>query len=307
MGLKALRKGYTPAPYHRKDKEGTHIALTKRAEEAAHYLSTVQWGQQADENNPSRHNNGITEPVDIKQGDIEEDERNRAIKKLKQRKCGGPDGTSIELFKAMDEGPRKEVLGILNKWWSAEAIDKEALRARVVHIYKKGNTSDLANYRPISLLNTMYKIFTVIVQETGIDSRTHGTQYGFRKARSTQHAIHIIRRILEAGESTTNKLLLVLLDWEKAFDKLTREGLFTALERANLPPKIIRIIQAIYANPEFQVEIEGEASTWKAQATGIRQGCPLSPYLFIIYMTIMFADVKDKMRGCGHQHKSPGS
>ena len=196
----------------------------------------------------------------------------------------------------------------MNSWWTKEKIDKEALQARVVHLYKKGNTSDMANYRPISLLNTLYKIFASIIQNglaSGIDKHMLNTQYGFRKARSTQHAIHIIRRILEAGESTTNKLLLVLLDWEKAFDKLTREGLFTALE--NLPPKIIRIIQAIYANPEFQVEIEGEASTWKAQATGIRQGCPLSPYLFIIYMTIMFADVKDKMRGCGHQRKSPGS
>ena len=81
----------------------------------------------------------------------------------------------------------------------------------------------------------------------------HGTQYGFRKSRSTQQAIHIILRVMEGGESTTNKLLLVLLDWEKAFDKLTREGLFSALERANIPDKIIRIIRAIYANPEFLV------------------------------------------------------
>ena len=94
----------------------------------------------------------------------------------------------------------------------------------MVHIYKKGNTSDLSNYRPISLLNTMYKLFASIVQNrlaNGIDQHMHGTQYGFRKARSTQQAIHIIRRVMEGGESTTNKLLLVLLDWEKAFDKLT--------------------------------------------------------------------------------------
>ena len=67
----------------------------------------------------------------------------------------------------------------------------------MVHIYKKGNTSDMANYRPISLLNTMYKLFAVIVQRRladGIDDKLHKTQYGFRQARSTQHAIHIIRR-----------------------------------------------------------------------------------------------------------------
>ena len=145
---------------------------------------------------------------------------------------------------------------MLNNWWETEAIDPAALRARVAHIYKKGNTSDLSNYRPISLLNTMYKLFAAIVQtrlSSGIDHHMHKTQYGFRKAKITQQAIHIIRRILEAGESTTNRIILVLLDWEKAFDKLSREGLFSALHRANIPEKIIKVIQAIYANPEFQV------------------------------------------------------
>ena len=238
-----------------------------------------------------------------------------AIKRLKVRKSGGPDGTTIEMFQAMDQENRETIRDTLNQWWTTEAIDKEALRARVVHLYKKGNTSDLANYRPISLLNTMYKLFAAITQTrlaNGIDRCIHKTQYGFRKARSTQQAIHLIRRLLEVGESTTsaqstNKLILVLLDWEKAFDKLTLEGLFTALERANIPAKIIAIIKAIYANPEFQVEIEGVASSWHKQETGIRQGCPLSPYLFIIFMTIMFDDVKQRMKGTATPHRTTGA
>ena len=84
-----------------------------------------------------------------------------------------------------------------------------------------------------------------------IDHQMLGTQYGFRKARSTQHAIHLIRRILEIGESTSSKLILVLLDWEKAFDKLTREGLFSALRRANIPEKMVRVIEAMYKTPTF--------------------------------------------------------
>ena len=129
------------------------------------------------------------------------------------------------------------------------------------------NTSDLANYRPISLLNTMYKLFAAITQDRlakGIDQHLHPTQYGFRKARSTQQAIHIIRRVMENGESTTNKILMVLLDWEKAFDKLTREGLFSALESANIPGKMIRIVEALYKSPTFQVEVEGGKSKKRA-------------------------------------------
>ena len=111
MGLKALRKGYTPAPYHRKNQGGAHIALHNRAEAAATYLSTVQWGQEheGDEQPQAqpRVNKVITEEVNIKLDNVTTEEMDRAIKKLKLRKCGGPDGTSIEMFKAMTEEPRK--------------------------------------------------------------------------------------------------------------------------------------------------------------------------------------------------------
>ena len=172
MGLKALRKGYTPTPYHRKSQGGTHIEMYNRAEAAAAYLSTTQWGTNIEESEQQqtqpRTHKVITGEVNIKLDNISEEEMNRAIKKLKMRKCGGPDGTSIEMFKAMTEEPREVILNILNQWWTTENIDKHALRARVVHLFKKGNTSDLSNYRPISLLNTMYKIFTVIIQELSL-------------------------------------------------------------------------------------------------------------------------------------------
>ena len=61
----------------------------------------------------------------------------KAIAKLKNRKSGGPDGTTVEMFKAMEEETREEIRKILHQWWNKEEIDKEALRARVVHIYKK--------------------------------------------------------------------------------------------------------------------------------------------------------------------------
>ena len=104
-----------------------------------------------------------------------------------------------------------------------------------------------------------------------------------------------------------NKLIMTLLDWEKAFDKVDREGMFIALERMNVDEKIINIIKQLYKRTEFKVEIDGVQSEWEEQCTGIRQGCPLSPYLFLIVMTVMFHDIKERVQ-IGHiQHRIPGT
>ena len=186
----------------------------------------------------------------------------------------------MELFKEMNEDSLTQVLQILNEWWRDENIPEETLRARVVMIYKKGDTSKFENYRPISLLNSLYKIFAAVIQNRiadKLDKHLQKTQFGFRKDKSTADAIYLVRRIAEYGEQTTNKLIMVLLDWEKAFDKVTREGLFNAMRRMNIHPKLIQLVQSIYRKTEFAVEVEGVASEWTEQQTGIRQGCPLSP------------------------------
>ena len=216
----------------------------------------------------------------------------------------------MEIFKELDNENLREILGILNNWWNEENIPEEQLQARVVMIYKKGDTSKYENYRPISLLNSMYKIYTAIIQKRlaeKLDKHLQKTQYGFRQDKSTADAIHIIRRIAENGHQTNNRLHMVLLDWEKAFDKVDREAIFTALKRLRVNEKLIRIIKDIYKNTTFKVEIEGETSKWKTQETGIRQGCPLSPYLFLVAMTTMFHEVHETTRGNLIKHRHPGT
>lgn len=90
----------------------------------------------------------------------------------------------------------------------------EELQSRVVLIVKKGNSKQLTNYRPMSLLNTLYKIQAAIIQTRlshGLDRYLQDTQFGFRKHKGTADAI----RVIDKGESTNTKTFLVLLDWEK--------------------------------------------------------------------------------------------
>ncbi len=88
---------------------------------------------------------------------------------------------------------------------------------------------------------------------------------------------------------------MVLLDWEKAFDKVDREGMFLAMDRMGVDDKLIRLVKLLYKETNFNVEMDGETSKWKEQLAGIRQGCPLSPYLFLIVMTAIFHDVHNNL------------
>ena len=124
-----------------------------------------------------------------------------------------------------------------------------------------------------------------------IDKHLWSTQYGFRAARSTSQPIHIIRRIMDFHEAAGKHLLVTLLDWEKAFDKVDQNKLLEALERLSIPEKLLAAIQSLYKNPRFRAVDTLGNSEWQKQSSGIRQGCPLSPLLFVCLMTVLFHDV----------------
>ena len=129
----------------------------------------------------------------------------------------------MELLKWFNANNRKNLLRLINKWWNDKKVPEEICKARVVSIYKKGDPDEAANYRPISLLSSFYKIYMILIRtriQEAVESKLTNTQYGFRPGRSTSHAIYTIRRLQDYAEKRGSKLCIALLDWEKAFDKI---------------------------------------------------------------------------------------
>eukprot|EP00973_Karenia_brevis_P030637 4224555-Karenia_brevis.AAC.1 len=101
----------------------------------------------------------------------------------------------------------------------------------------------------------MYKVFVKIVHRrlSGvIDPYLDNTQYGFRPKRSTSQAIHVIRRVADYAEMEGSEMHLLLLNWEKAFDRIKHEKLIESLKRMKVSPRIVRIIERLYAAPTFE-------------------------------------------------------
>ena len=158
----------------------------------------------------------------------------------------------------------------------------------MILIHKKGNPALFENYRPISLLNNLLKIYARILKarlEAGMEQELNNTQYGFRASCSTSYPIHIIRRALEKAEREGSELHCLALDWKMAFDRLKQGQIRKALEKYSVPEDLIAAIEALYSNPAFWTEIDKVRSSTHPQSRGIRQGCTLSPYLFIIAMS----------------------
>merc|ERR1711924_593213 len=242
---------------------------------------------------PHAHKGKIHDSLIIKDEDFHIWELDYVIRKLQNNKAPGPDNVITEFIKWLNTNNRKRLLYIINLVVNKGELEHTLHLASVASIYKKGDSSNLANYRPISLLQTFYKIIASLIKEridAGLDSHMHNTQYGFRRAKSTAQALYIARRLMDISEKQGTNLTLILLDWEKAFDKTDHNRLMEALKRLNLPPKYIQLIGNIYDKPQFKVVSGEHQSEYKTQHTGIRQGCPLSPYLFILVMTVLMHD-----------------
>ena len=207
------------------------------------------------------------------------------------------------MLKLLDEHNRGYILKLMNNCWHAKRIPQSWKTARVASLYKnKGSDSEPKNYRPISLLSVLYKVYTRLLQRRisqGMDDRIRTVQNGFRRDHSTSIPLHILRRLQELYEKDNTPLYLLFLDWSMAFDRIDHTALLGSLRRLGMPAHYLEIISDLYTDPNFVVSNNSAPEGHGKCYAGIRQGCPLSPYLFIMVMTVLMHDVDHRLLAQG--------
>ena len=150
-------------------------------------------------------------------------------------------------------------------------------------LYKnEGSDSEPKNYRPISLLSVLYKVYTRLLHKrisTHMDDRLRQTQNGFRAHHSTRIPLHVTRRLQELYEKDGTPLYMLFLYWSMVFDRIDHTALMGSLRRLGMPDHFLDIIPDIYTDPSFQVTNDTAPPGEGLCKAGIRQGCTLSPYL----------------------------
>ena len=150
-------------------------------------------------------------------------------------------------------------------------------------IYKKKDPTEISNYRPITLLNTDYKLLTkaLAIQLTDhIRTLIHKDQAGFIPGRQIFDHIRLAKAIINHAEMTAENGAIVALDQEKAYDRINHDYLWKTLQAFNLPEPFIRTIRELYLNATTVVAINGSISKPYKIRRGIRQGDPLSCPIF---------------------------
>jgi hypothetical protein len=151
---------------------------------------------------------------------------------------------------------------------------------------KKGKDPlQLKNWRPISLLNQDYKLMAKCIAlriKKHLAKLIHSDQTGFIKGRYIGENINRILGIMEYTEKENIPTIIASIDFEKAFDSLEWRFIIKALKSFNFGPSIIQWVETLYKNPESCVLNNGWTTKVFMLKRGVRQGCPLSPYLFIL-------------------------
>ena len=307
--LRTAFKAKAPAQGRLCDSNGHFVSSERRADTLADFFEHSQWGPRASDIPAS----GSHAVLDINMDAFSVEEVREVLISLKRKKAAGPNGVCAEHLKALLSS--REALRIftdfLNECWSSESIPDQWHLAHVAAIFKKGSVALPANYRPISLLDMGYKVFASLLRrrliEGGAEERLSTTQFGFRSGCSTQDAIFLLRRRVEIAHAQRNGRLLVLaLDWAKAFDSLEPKAMIAALGRFGVPPKFLSVISAIYSDRSFKVVDNGVTSSARAQQSGISQGCPLSPFLFVMVMSVIMREAAAEMSSDHQQRLADG-
>ena len=220
---------------------------------------------------------------------ISTNEISKAIDSLKPKTSSGNDNISNKLLKAVKNELLDPLMLIVNQSFSTGIFPDLLKIAKVTPLYKKGKNSLLENYRPISLLPSVSKVFERImhnqIYEYFENSKLlYRSQYGFRRGHSTElAALELVDKILK--EMDQGKIPInVYMDLSKAFDTLDHYILLEKLKYYGFHDKSLDLLKSYLCNRKQYVEYNNIKSDLMNITCGVPQGSILGPLLFIVYM-----------------------
>lgn len=236
------------------------------------------------------------------EGLITLEEMDQALKSFENNKTPGGDGLSKEFYQNFWWMLSEDLLDVLNCAYDIGHLSDSQQEAILTLLYKNGEKEDIKNWRPISLLSMDYKILTKclsnrirrVMKEIISKDQTCSVP-----GRSIYENIIFTQDAIFYANKYNKPLVIVSLDQSKAFDRVNRGFIIKCLTKFGFGENLVKWVKTIYARTRSRICTNGFLSETFDLTRGVRQGCPLSPLLYIIVAETLSILIKknEKIKG----------
>ncbi len=247
---------------------------TKIAERCAEFYSKLYSSTMPRPDIPATPNDDIPE---ILYSEVE-----HAARYMKCNKAPGEDEIVIEIIKEGGSVMSRHLARLFTSCLRSRKVPKSWNNAIIILLHKKGDIKDINNYRPISLVSHVSKLFSKVILnriERALDNNQPREQAGFRSGYSTTDHLHTINQVVEKCNEFRIPLCLAFVDYEKAFDSVEHVGIMEAMDNQGVNKGYIELLANIYNNATSMIRLDKDSVKFEVKR-GVRQGDTISPKLF---------------------------
>ena len=181
------------------------------------------------------------------------------------------------------------LLQLLNCFFYTGNLPSQLCTAVITPVYKKGCKEDCSNYRPIAVTEPLYKLYAGILNTRLLDFTESQnlramSQAGFRPGLSTLHPLFALQHFIQQAKHRKSALFCCFLDLKSAYDFVQHPLLWNILSRLGVHGTMLAAVQSLYKESKIAINISGRYGQARSTCAGVRQGCPLSPTLFGLFL-----------------------
>lgn len=212
-----------------------------------------------------------------------------AVNKLKANKSPGSDFLLNEYFIESVDILVLHLCDIFNAILNSGFFPDKWMEGVIIPVYKKGSTNCASNYRGVTLVSCMAKLFTTVLNNRiesfcVMNNRISDSQFGFKKGHSTIDPMFILLSMVQKYLNENKRLYVCFVDLKRCFDSINRNALWYKLYRTGIQGKLLRIIRDMYGKVKSCVKHCNSYSEYFSYAVGLRQGEVISPILVSLFM-----------------------